>query len=47
MIPREIALNVANWHSELAIKHYLLGEFDLYARHIQIADRMRQRARWV
>lgn len=41
------ARNVAEWHACKAIAAYLSGEFDLYARHIAIADQLRVRARWV
>jgi hypothetical protein len=35
--------NVCQWHRDKAIKAWLAGKWDLYARHIRIADKFTRR----
>lgn len=34
---------IAQWHRDKAIRHWLAGRWDEYARHIRIADRFARR----
>lgn len=42
---KETANSIADWHACRAIGHYHRGEFDAYAHHIRIADRLRRLSR--
>lgn len=35
--------NVAQWHRDRAIKAWLAGKWDIYTRHIRIADQFARR----
>lgn len=38
-----VAKNVAQWHRDKAIRFWLQGKWDLYTRHIRIADSFARR----
>jgi hypothetical protein len=39
----DVQRNVAQWHRDKAIRFWLAGKWDLYTRHIRIADSFARR----
>ena len=44
---KAVANNVADWHACVAIRWYYEGKYELYARHISIADSFRRVAEYL
>lgn len=36
--------NAADWHARMALKAYRARDYDVYKRHIKIADQLREQA---